>query len=270
MRPPASHRPARRAGTWALPTTWAWVLRRRARRGGTRLFYRHPAVHRAGGQPKELHFFDAAWEEPFGAWDDGALLALLSEAAGWVTGEWTPGYLIDFWTPELVARAAPDTRVRTLLRDPMGRFRSGLTHQLATSNAALTHRDIQGAFGRGLYAPQLRRVFDAFPLDRVFVGQYEARRAEPAGELRRTYEFLGLAPFEPDADAFRAEVNPTTREKFEPPADLRAALLEGYAHDLVQLPLAPCTRPGPVPLAERLRSRSRVGPARRSRAEGPY
>ena len=30
------------------------------------LIHRHPAVHRAGGQPKELHFFDRSWEEPFG------------------------------------------------------------------------------------------------------------------------------------------------------------------------------------------------------------
>ena len=78
-----------------------------------------------------------------------------------------------------------------LLRDPLERFRSGLTHQLATSSAPLEHRDIQGAFARSLYAPQLRRVLAAFPSEQVHVGQYEACRADPAAELARTYAFLG-------------------------------------------------------------------------------
>ena len=56
---------------------------------------------------------------------------------GAVAGEWTPGYLIDFWTPELIARAAPEARILVLLRDPIDRFRSGLTHQLATSREPL-------------------------------------------------------------------------------------------------------------------------------------
>ena len=111
-----------------------------------------------------------------------------------------------------------------------------LTHQLATSRAPLVHRDIQGAFQRGLYAPQFQRVLDAFPGDQVFIGQYEACRADPAREAARTFAFLGLAPFEPDAAAYRGEVNPTTGPRFEPSASLREALVEAYAPDLEQLP----------------------------------
>ena len=64
---------------------------------------------------------------------------------------------------------------------------------------------------------------------------YEACRADPVSQLARTYGFLGLEPFEPDSDALAAEVNPTTRRKFEPSGSLRASLLEGYAPDLAQL-----------------------------------
>ncbi len=96
-------------------------------------------------------------------------------------------------------------------------------------------RDIQGAFQRGLYAPQLRRVLDAFPAEQVFLGQYEACRADPARELARTFAFLGLAPFEPDEASYRGEVNPTTGRRFEPSGRLRVALVEGYAPDLEQL-----------------------------------
>ncbi len=211
-----------------------------AQKAGTswwnRLIQDHPDVVNAGGGPKELHFFDRSWETPFGDADIERYHAHFPTPEGKHAGEWTPGYLIDFWTPELIARAAPEARVLILLRDPIERLRSGLTHQLATSRAPLGHRDIQGAFQRGLYAPQLRRVLAAFPAERVWVGQYEACRADPSRELARTYEFLGLAPHELDPDAFRGEVNPTTRQKFEPSAALHAALSAGYARDMAQLP----------------------------------
>ena len=199
------------------------------------LIHEHPLVHRAGGQPKELHFFDRAWEEPVEEADLRLYWQHFPRPEGGVAGEWTPGYLIDFWTPELIARAAPEARILVLLRDPVERLRSGITHQLATSRTPLTHRDIQGAFQRGLYAPQLRRVLAAFPAEQVLIGQYEACRADPAAELARTIEFLGLPPFEPSAGALEGAVNPTTSRKFEPSPALRRALLEGYAPDLEQL-----------------------------------
>jgi hypothetical protein len=200
------------------------------------LIRKHPDVVDAGGQPKELHFFDRAWEAPFGDEDIERYGRYFPTPPGKVAGEWTPGYLIDFWTPELIATAAPDARILILLRDPVERFRSGLTHQLATSRKALGDRDIQGAFQRGLYAPQLRRVLAAFPREQVLVGQYEACRADPARQLARTFDFLGLAPLELEDGAYSGEVNPTTRQKYEPSASLREALLQGYARDLAQLP----------------------------------
>ena len=210
-----------------------------AQKAGTswwnRLIEAHPDVVSAGGLKKELHYFDRSWETPFGEADIERYHRFFPVPEGKVAGEWTPGYLIDFWTPELIARAAPDARILVLLRDPLDRFRSGLTHQLATSREPLRHRDIQGAFQRGIYAPQLRRVLAAFPAEQVWVGQYEACRADPAHELARTYAFLCLSPHQPDASEYRGEVNPTTREKFEPSPTLSASLMEGYASDLAQL-----------------------------------
>jgi hypothetical protein len=215
-----------------------------AQKAGTswwnRLIQAHPDVVNAGGQPKELHFFDRSWEVPF---DDDSIREYWRHfpvPEGSVAGEWTPGYLIDFWAPELIRRAAPDARILVLLRDPIERFRSGLTHQLATSRKPIGHRDIQGAFQRSIYGPQLRRVLAAFPREQVFVGQYEACRADTAGQLARTYAFLGLAPFELPTGAVSGEVNPTTREKYALSPSLRSAFLDGYAEDLALLPdLAP-------------------------------
>ncbi len=211
-----------------------------AQKAGTswwnRLIESHPGVVSSPGRPKELHFFDRSWETPFGEADIERYQRYFPVPTGAIAGEWTPGYLIDFWAPELIAMAAPDARILVLLRDPVERLRSGLTHQLATSRKPLTDRDIQGAFQRGLYAPQLRRVLAAFPAEQVWVGQYEACRTDPADQLGRTYEFLGLPPHELDAEALRGEVNPTTRDKFAPSPSLHAALLAGYAADLAQLP----------------------------------
>ena len=76
----------------------------------------------------------------------------------------------------------------------------------------------------------------AFPADQVWVGQYEACRADAAAQLALTYAFLGLAPHTLSEVELRGEVNPTTRAKFEPSPSLRSSLLAGYAPDLAQLP----------------------------------
>ncbi|MGH9027017.1 MAG: hypothetical protein ACRDWD_13010, partial [Acidimicrobiia bacterium] len=59
----------------------------------------HPRVsHHA--RPKELHFFDRAWEDGFSDADRLRYWRYFPRPDGGVSGEWTPGYLIDFWTPE--------------------------------------------------------------------------------------------------------------------------------------------------------------------------
>ena len=126
-------------------------------------------------------------------------------------------------------------RSLVLLRDPVDRFRSGLTHTDDATAAALSHRDAAGAFQRGLYAQQLRRVLDAIPRERLLVLQHEVCREDPAGQLARTYAFLGLAPHELPEGAYAREVNPTTGRKVELGPGLLAALRDGYAIDIEAL-----------------------------------
>jgi len=192
----------------------------------------HPDVARTKGQPKELHFFDVLWDRPWSAADATRYARYFPRPTGSVTGEWTPGYMIDFWAPGLIARAAPQARILVLLRDPIDRFRSGLTHSDDATTAALSHRDAAGAFQRGLYAQQLRRVLDTFPREQVLIQQYEACREDPARELARTFAFLGLRAVDLPPSAFAREVSPTTGTKVELTAGLRAALQDGYAIDL--------------------------------------
>ena len=175
-----------------------------AQRSGTKWWYRaitdHPAVQRAPG--KELHFFDGYARRQVTEADVVAYHRMLPRPPGLVTGEWTPRYMYDFWTPALLARAAPDAKILVLLRDPWARCRSGIAHEARVFRRELRGRQGAGlaatiagqALSRSLYAPQLTRLFEVFDRTQVLVLQYERCVVDPEGELRRTYEFLGLEP----------------------------------------------------------------------------
>src|SRR5687768_3050648 len=110
-----------------------------AQKSGTSLWYRllttHPAV--APAARKEIHFFDRllAVEEP----DLRAYELYFPRGPGQICGEWTPRYMVDPWTPPLLAAAAPEAKLLVLLRDPVERFASSLDYNrfLATRSTPL-------------------------------------------------------------------------------------------------------------------------------------
>ncbi len=236
-RPPGPGQPPRAPSGWAVaPPDFVGIG---AQKAGTSwwsaLLHEHPDVHRPGGQPKELHFFDELWERRFTDADAGRYARYFPRPPGGIAGEWTPGYMIDFWTPQLLRRAAPEVRVLVLLRDPVERYRSGMAHTDDMDRRRLGRQDAMGAFGRGLYAQQLSRVFAAFPREQVLILQYERCRMDPQAELARTFHFLGLPEVRIDPGRFHRPVNPTTAPKVELGSELRAALSAAYAPDLARL-----------------------------------
>ncbi|HEX4432137.1 MAG TPA: sulfotransferase [Frankiaceae bacterium] len=166
-------------------------------RGGSswwhRLLEAHPDVSPLGLGAKELHFFDEFWRGDFQASDERAYHQLFLRPEGMLGGEWTPRYMFDPWTPPLLRRAAPDARLLVLLRDPVARFRSGVTHA-ATHGGRVTSDVINTAIARGMYAAQVRRLLEHFPREQVLVLQFERCREDPAAMLRFTFEFLGIDP----------------------------------------------------------------------------
>jgi hypothetical protein len=178
------------------------------------LISRHPAVYRTPGRAKELHFFDQLWGHELTAADTARYHALFERPPGQLSGEWTPGYMLDAWTPPLLRQAAPDARLLVLLRDPVERFRSGRTLAERRFVVEATPRAAaNAAFSRGLYADQLLRLWRAFPSERVLVLQYERCVADPPGELSRTFDFLGLRPRIPDGLALNERVNASPGQK---------------------------------------------------------
>lgn len=207
-------------------------------KAGTSWWFRaicqHPKVHWTGDRPKELHFFDRFWGVPFSKEHASAYHELFPRPSGTLIGEWTPRYMADHWTPRLLAEAAPDASLLVMLRDPVERYVSGLTH--GTSRGAPLHPIVAGdAFGRGLYALQLKRLMRYFDPRRILVLQYERCSLEPAAELTRTFEFLGLELPARMPKAIQTRVNVTATEKPALDADARRALVDAYAEDVHEL-----------------------------------
>ncbi len=194
----------------------------------------HPRVVRPDRRPKELHYFDRFWQgEPP---DDFAARyhELFPRPPGAISGEWTPRYMYDFWTPPLLAAAAPDARFLVLLRDPVERYLSGLSRHVRGAEKEgrfLRLQELSDAIYRGVYEPQLRRLFEYVPRDRVLVLQYERCRADPAGQMAATFAFLGLQA--PDRPPEQLEVRSRPwRFKPELSAPARAELVERLRADV--------------------------------------
>ncbi len=204
-------------------------------KGGTSWWYElivdHPGVWARPDLHKERHYFSHLGDRPFGPREIARYASWFPRPAGTVTGEWTPDYLAFPWVPPLLGAAAPDAKLLLLLRDPVERFRSGLTFRLA-NGAEPTAATVGDAVRQGFYARWLRGYLDHFASDQVLVLQYEACAADPKTQLAATYRFLGLDDHVP-ADLHRP-INPSG-EKTALDADARRRLVELYEPDVEEL-----------------------------------
>jgi hypothetical protein len=191
----------------------------------------HPGVSARRDLHKERHFFDRFAARPFGPDEAACYRAWFPRSPGKMTGEWTPDYLSMPWAPALVARAAPETKLLVLLRDPVERLQSGLAHQLA-ARKRLNPEATMNAVIRGYYHEALARWMHHFEPGRFLLLQYEQCVTDPHGQLARTYEFLGLDAFEPEGVG--RPVN-ETRLPVALDSATRRRLAELYADDVLAL-----------------------------------
>jgi hypothetical protein len=196
------------------------------------LINEHPRVFRLAGTPKEVHFFDRLWADGLRGRDIERYHALFARPAGTISGEWTPGYMLDAWTPALLRAAAPEARLLVLLRDPVERFRSGRTLAENRFTVDSTARAAaNAAFNRGLYADQLLRLWRAFPREQVLVLQYERCVADARAQLARTFDFLGLEPGVPAGLDPARRVNEARGPKVELSPWQTEVLVHRYAQE---------------------------------------
>ena len=188
----------------------------------------HPDVACRADIHKERHFFGRFATRPFGEADIENYHSWFPRPEARITGEWTPDYLHQAWVPPLLAQSAPDARLLLVVRDPVERFRSGLSHHRRHAGriTAEVHAD---AVERSLYGRHLEQWLEHVPRDRVLVLQYEQCAADPERQLEQTYRFLGLPPFSPPGLLTRVsasdELVPLDR-------DARRRLADVYAPDV--------------------------------------
>ncbi|XP_077475714.1 heparan sulfate glucosamine 3-O-sulfotransferase 3B1a [Stigmatopora argus] len=172
------------------------------KKGGTRAlleFLRlHPDVSAAGAEP---HFFDRNYDKGLDWYRE--LMPKSSE--GQVTMEKTPSYYITKEVPARIHAMSKATKLIVVVRDPVTRAISdytqtrskkpdiqpfeSLTFKNATSGAIDTS---WSALQIGMYAKHLERWLRYFPAEQLLFVSGERLIADPAGEMGRVQDFLGL------------------------------------------------------------------------------
>lgn len=216
-------------GVQRAGTSWWWNL-----------VTQHPQVHVPGAgttEFKERQFFSGAYAPRVRERQIERYPLDFPRPPGTLTGEWTPRYMYDPWTPRALATAAPSARVLVMLRDPVERCQSALAWiARRLGGEQEVKRELRNeAVARGLYGAQLHLLLAHFAARQVLVLQYERCLREPALELARTFRFLGLEPM----DSMPAHPHRPRRSRRAASVQLspetRADLVALYAPDIDSL-----------------------------------
>ncbi|XP_006863503.1 PREDICTED: heparan sulfate glucosamine 3-O-sulfotransferase 3B1 [Chrysochloris asiatica] len=172
------------------------------KKGGTRAlleFLRvHPDVRAVGAEP---HFFDRSYDKGL-AWYRDLMPRTLD---GQITMEKTPSYFVTREAPARISAMSKDTKLIVVVRDPVTRAISDYTQTLSKrpdipTFESLTFRNRTtglidtswSAIQIGLYAKHLEHWLLHFPLHQMLFVSGERLIRDPAGELGRVQDFLGL------------------------------------------------------------------------------
>jgi len=222
-----------------------------AQKSGTtwwfRLIEQHPGVVHPADQRPELHFFDRFWVE----WPDEEQIEryhrYFPRPHGMLVGEKTPEYMNCAWVPPMAKLAAPEAKAIVLLRDPVDRYISGLSHQdrgglLDEEDAAGESRlfgdrlrVVTDAIERGLYSTQVEWLLQQYPPEQLLVLQYEACATDSAAQLARTFEYLGLPPHELPGDEMARPRNKSKLDKVIVPPEHIDLLSRYYTPEVERL-----------------------------------
>ncbi|XP_029014963.1 heparan sulfate glucosamine 3-O-sulfotransferase 6-like [Betta splendens] len=172
------------------------------KKGGTRAlleFLRiHPDVRAVGAEP---HFFDRFYDKGL-EWYRDLMPRTLD---GQITMEKTPSYFVTKEAPGRVCTMNRQTKLIVVVRDPVTRAVSDYTQtlsknpglpsfqSLALKNSSAGPIDTAWSAVRiGLYAKHLENWLQFFPLSHFLFVSGERLVSDPAGEMGRVQDFLGL------------------------------------------------------------------------------
>ncbi|XP_037332926.2 heparan sulfate glucosamine 3-O-sulfotransferase 3B1a [Pungitius pungitius] len=172
------------------------------KKGGTRAlleFLRlHPDIRAVGAEP---HFFDRNYDRGLEWYRE----LMPKSAEGQLTMEKTPSYYVTKEVPARIYTMSADTKLIVVVRDPVTRAISDYTQtrskkpdipsfeSLAFKNASAGLIDTTwSAVQIGMYAKHLERWLQYFPTEQLLFVSGERLISDPAGEMARVQDFLGL------------------------------------------------------------------------------
>ncbi|XP_014235130.1 heparan sulfate glucosamine 3-O-sulfotransferase 6 [Trichogramma pretiosum] len=171
------------------------------KKGGTRAlleFLRlHPDVKAAGS---EIHFFDHHYSKGFHWYRRRMPLTL----QGQITMEKTPSYFVTAEAPRRVQHMNPGAKLVVVVRDPVTRAISDYTQVKSKRSDMPRFEDMAFVNGSrvvdttwaplriGVYAKHLERWLNYFPLSQLLFVSGERLIADPALEITRVQDFLGI------------------------------------------------------------------------------
>lgn len=172
------------------------------KKGGTRAlleFLRvHPDVRAVGAEP---HFFDRFYEKGL-EWYRNLMPRTLE---GQITMEKTPSYFVTQEAPGRVFAMSRHTKLIVVVRDPVTRAVSDYTQTLSKNPGLPSFQSLVfknsttglidtswSAVRIGIYAKHLENWLRYFPLSRLLFVSGERLVTDPAGEMGRVQDFLGL------------------------------------------------------------------------------
>ncbi|XP_004415929.1 PREDICTED: heparan sulfate glucosamine 3-O-sulfotransferase 3B1 [Odobenus rosmarus divergens] len=172
------------------------------KKGGTRAlleFLRvHPDVRAVGAEP---HFFDRSYDKGL-AWYRDLMPRTLE---GQITMEKTPSYFVTREAPARISAMSKDTKLIVVVRDPVTRAISDYTQTLSKRPDIPTFESLTfknrttglidtswSAIQIGIYAKHLEHWLRHFPISQMLFVSGERLISDPAGELGRVQDFLGL------------------------------------------------------------------------------
>ncbi|XP_075942514.1 heparan sulfate glucosamine 3-O-sulfotransferase 4 [Anarhichas minor] len=172
------------------------------KKGGTRALLEalrvHPDVRAVGNEP---HFFDRNYEKGLDWYRD----LMPQTLEGQITMEKTPSYFVTNHAPKRIHSMARDIKLIIVVRNPVTRAISDYTQTLskkpeiptfevlAFKNRTLGLIDASwSALRIGIYALHLESWMQYFPLSQMHFVSGERLIVDPAGEMAKVQDFLGL------------------------------------------------------------------------------
>ncbi|XP_018416712.1 PREDICTED: heparan sulfate glucosamine 3-O-sulfotransferase 6 [Nanorana parkeri] len=172
------------------------------KKGGTRAlleFLRvHPDVRALGAEP---HFFDRCYDKGL-EWYRNLMPRTLE---GQITMEKTPSYFVTLEAPKRIYNMSKDTKLIVVVRNPVTRAISDYTQTLSKTPSLPTFQALAfkntsteaidtswSAIRIGIYAKHLENWLQYFPLSKFLFVSGERLVSDPAGEMERVQDFLGL------------------------------------------------------------------------------